>query len=240
LDNIIANNAQGIDDLRRGFEENISNIMSTNVTINENFNGLQIKSEETWKALEDVKKHHNEDISTLTKNIDSEKERIDNIEEEMKELDDTITQITTDIEKNTDRLNELENAKVVDRAGMDETKHLILEIDSKLKTLDAGSNDRLKKAEEDIKTNADQIGLLDGSTKYITEQITNLFKTNITIDEKIQDLNGKAEKICKALKVNCKIWKMAANIMVRKLSQLKTQCIFILKNFNMSLFWMRG
>ena len=40
LDKIIANNAQEIDNLRLGFEENISNIMSTNITINENCHSL--------------------------------------------------------------------------------------------------------------------------------------------------------------------------------------------------------
>merc|ERR1712030_40545 len=113
-------------------------------------------------------------------------ERIDNIEEEMKELDDTITQITTDIEKNTKHLHELENTKVIHGVTIDETKQIILEIDTKLKEFDATNSDRLKKAEENIQTNADKIVLLDGSTKYITDQITNIFQTNISINEKIQ------------------------------------------------------
>jgi len=61
----------------------------------------------------------------------------------MKELDDMVTKITTSIERNTDQINKLENGVALDRAGMDETKHLILEIDSKLKGLDAASTDRL-------------------------------------------------------------------------------------------------
>merc|ERR1711881_646482 len=61
--------------------------------------------------------------------------------------------------------------------------------------------DRLKKAEDSIQTNSDQIGLLDGSSKYITEQISNIFQTNITIDEKInqtEELRQKSDTKIKA------------------------------------------
>merc|ERR1711874_478682 len=188
LNNIIKTNEQAIGELKKGFNENINNIMTANITINENFNGLQIKSEETRKALEDIKNSHNEDITILTKNIDTEKERIDNIEEEMKELDDSIKQVATNVEKNTNCLHDLENAKLLHRDSIDETKHLILEIDTKLKDIDAASSDRIKKAEENIQINKDQIVLLDGSTKYITEQISNIFQTNIATDEKINQI----------------------------------------------------
>merc|ERR1711874_388805 len=87
----------------------------------------------------------------------------------------------------------IENTKILDRAAINETKHLILEVDSKLNDIDTTSSDRLKKAEENILSNEEQIGLLDGNNKYITEQISNIFQTNITIDEKIQDLNGKTD-----------------------------------------------
>merc|ERR1711874_776815 len=122
------------------------------------------------------------------------KERIDNIEEEVKELDDSIKQVTTNVEKNTNCLHELENAKLLHRDSIDETKHLILEIDTKLKGIDAASSDRIKKAEENIQTNTDQIGLLDGSTKYITEQISNIFQTNIATDEKINQIEELRQK----------------------------------------------
>merc|ERR1712096_452033 len=156
LEKVIENNAQTIDELKKGFEENINNIMSANITINENFNSLHIKSEETWRTLEDIRKEHNESVIILTKNINSEKGRIDNIEEEIKELDDTITQITTDVEKNTSSLHDLENAKVLDRADIDKTSNLIQEIDSKLNGLDNASSDRLKKAEENIRSNEEK------------------------------------------------------------------------------------
>merc|ERR1712055_189881 len=134
------------------------------------------------------------DIVENTKNIDSEKERVDNIIEEIKELDDTITNITSDIEINNNQIDELQKATSFDRTRMDESKHMILEIDSKLKDLDATSTDRFKKAEENIKTNDEQIQLLDGPTKYISEQINNLSQTNILIDAKIQELNGKSQE----------------------------------------------
>merc|ERR1712080_487632 len=194
LNNIIKTNEQAIGELKKGFDENINNIMTANITINENFNGLQIKSEETRKALEDIKNNHKEDINILTQNIDSEKERIDNIEEEVKELDDSIKQVATNVDKNTNCLHELENAKLLHRDAIDETKHLILEIDTKLKGIDAANSDRIKKAEENIQTNTDQLGLLDGSTKYITEQITNIFQTNIATDEKINQIEELRQK----------------------------------------------
>jgi len=199
-------------------DENINNIMTANITINENFNGLNIKSEEARKDLDDLKSKNDKliddlkkdvnsnklliedfrskinDIVENTKNIDSEKERVDNIIEEIKELDDTITNITSDIERNNNQIDELQKATSFDRTRMDESKHMILEIDSKLKDLDAASTDRFKKAEENIKTNDEQIQLLDGSTKYISEQINNLSQTNILIDAKIQELNGKSQE----------------------------------------------
>merc|ERR1712015_212625 len=49
-------------------------------------------------------------------------------------------------------------------------------------------------AEENIQTNTDQIGLLDGSTKYITEQISNIFQTIITTDEKINQMEELRQK----------------------------------------------
>merc|ERR1711874_128858 len=88
---------------------------------------------QTLKALDDVKNNQKEDVTMLTKNIEYEKERINNIEEEMKELDDTVTRITTDVVKNTNHLQELENAKILHGSSIDETKLLIQEIDSKLK-----------------------------------------------------------------------------------------------------------
>merc|ERR1719186_1948929 len=187
------NNAQAIDNLRKGFEDNISNIISTNITINENFNGLQIKSEETIKALEEVKNNHQQ-------NIDSEKERVDNIIDEMKELDDSITEITADNGRNTENISELQNMMAFDKASMVETKQLIQEIDSKLNGLDAASTDRLMKAEENIKTNVKQISLLEGSSKNISEQVNNLFQTNVSIDTKIQELHGKSENDLEGLK----------------------------------------
>merc|ERR1712015_133955 len=49
-------------------------------------------------------------------------------------------------------------------------------------------------AEENIQTNTDQIGLLDGSTKYITEQINNISQTIITTDEKINQIEELRQK----------------------------------------------
>merc|ERR1739842_77296 len=182
------------------------------------FNGLNIKSEEARKDLDDLKSKNDKliddlkkdvnsnklliedfrskinDIVENTKNIDSEKERVDNIIEEIKELDDTITNITSDIERNNNQIDELQKDTSFDRTRMDESKHMIREIDSKLKDLDAASTDRFKKAEENIKTNDEQIQLLDGSTKYISEQINNLSQTNILIEAKIQELNGKSQE----------------------------------------------
>merc|ERR1712096_589457 len=74
-------------------------------------------------------------------------------------------------------------------------------IHNQFKEFEASSSDRLKKAEDNIQTNSDQIGLLDGSTKYITEQINNIFQTNITIDEKInqtEELRQKSDTKIKA------------------------------------------
>merc|ERR1711874_338466 len=39
-----------------------------------------------------------------------------------------------------------------------------------------------------------QIDLLDGSTKYITEQISNIFQTNISIDEKVNKIDELRQK----------------------------------------------
>merc|ERR1712080_7680 len=120
---------------------------------------------------------------------------------EMRELDDTITQITTDVQKNTNDLQKFDDIKSLHESATNETKHLILEIDTKLKEFDAVSSDRLKNAEENIQSNTDQIGLLNGSTKYITEQISNIFQSNITIDEKIiqmEELKQKSDAKIKA------------------------------------------
>ena len=73
--------------------------MAANITVNENFKGLHIKSEETEKDFEGL--------------------------------------------------------KVWERAGMDVTKQQIVDMDSKWNILNATSKDRLKKAEGDIKKNAD-------------------------------------------------------------------------------------
>merc|ERR1711874_895277 len=100
----------------------------------------------------------------------------------------------TDVEKNVNHLQNLENAKVLHGSAIDETNHLILEIDTKLKGFDAANTDRLKKAEENIQINTDQISLLDGSTKYITEQISNIFQSNITVNEKINQMEELRQK----------------------------------------------
>merc|ERR1712088_936395 len=79
LNNIIKVNEQAIGELKKNFDENINNIMTANITINENFNGLHIKSEETRKDLEDLKSIHNIDVDDLKKNITSNRSKIEDL-----------------------------------------------------------------------------------------------------------------------------------------------------------------
>merc|ERR1739842_10816 len=98
---LVKTNEQSIEELKMGFTENINNIMAANITINENFNGLHIKSEDTLKELEGVKNKYNEDLEALRSDISSNTSRIDDISGQFKNINNTVnknTVLITDLE----------------------------------------------------------------------------------------------------------------------------------------------
>ena len=113
------------------------------------------------------------------------KEKVENIIEEMKELDDYVTHLTAYNERNTEEISERQNMGVLDKESTVGNKQHIQEIDSKLNGLETFSTDKLMKAEENIETNVKQFSVLEGSSKNISEQDKHILETNVLRNTKL-------------------------------------------------------
>merc|ERR1739838_1097234 len=172
--------------------------MGTNISIDTKLQELNGKSqqdmqglENRMKNLEDGRKYNVEKVTSIEEAIQIHEEKLQYIqvlENRMKVMDDEKQKSDTKArdwdetsDKNTQAIADLKNVcdnKFVYLTSTNiEINETFNNIQNKLKEFDASSSNRLMKAEENIQTNADKIGLLDGSTKYITEQINNIFQT---------------------------------------------------------------
>jgi chromosome segregation ATPase len=191
LDGLVEKNTKAIDDLKKEYEKSLNSIMTANLTINENFNGIHIKTEQAWQSLEDLKNKQNLDISNVNNNLDIEKKRIDNIIDEFKEISDEIDNNKSDIKKNFDRLNELDNVN----------SNLSSKIDG-IADGDKNRDDQIRDMELRITSNTKRIDSLETETKAVlikanasNEHLGKLDKTVEDLCAKQNETDGKLEVI---------------------------------------------
>merc|ERR1712106_333704 len=141
--------------LLREHTENINTFISTNATFTNQFVALETKSEDFLKYLQ------------------VERQRIDNVESELNNLEETVQKAQPEIKMNTDRLDELDARHTNLGKNLEETSNQVQdnvkEIAS-LKQVQANQNNNLGDVEGRVKQNEDQI-------KHIDDTIDGLHKT---------------------------------------------------------------
>merc|ERR1712106_333404 len=154
----IQKNAQDIashSNLLKEHTENINTFISTNTTSTNQFVALETKSEDFLKYLQ------------------VERQRIDNVESELNNLEETVQKAQPEIKRNTDRLVELDARHTNLGKNLEETSDQVQdnvkEIAS-LKQVQANQNNNLGDVEGRVKQNEDQI-------KHIDDTIDGLHKT---------------------------------------------------------------
>merc|ERR1712128_53532 len=142
-------------DLLREHTENINTFISTNATFTNQFLKLETKSEDFLKYLQ------------------VERQRIDNVESELNNLDETVKKAQPEIKRNTERIDELDANQTNIGKNLDDTSNQVQdnvkEIAS-LKQVMGNQNNNLGDVEERLKQNEDQI-------KHIDDTIDGLHKT---------------------------------------------------------------
>merc|ERR1711892_1123400 len=141
--------------LLREHTENINTFISTNATFTNQFLTLETKSEDFLKYLQ------------------VERQRIDNVESELNNLDETVKKAHPEIKRNTERIDELDANQTNIGKNLDDTSNQVQdnvkEIAS-LKQVMGSQNNNLGDVEETLKQNEDQI-------KHIDDTIDGLHKT---------------------------------------------------------------
>merc|ERR1711892_334172 len=141
--------------LLREHTENINNFISTNATFTNQFLILETKSEDFLKYLQ------------------VERQRIDNVESELNNLDETVKKAQPEIKRNTEMIDELDANQTNIGKNLDDTSNQVQdnvkEIAS-LKRVMGNQNNNLGDVEERLKQNEDQI-------KHIDDTIDGLHKT---------------------------------------------------------------
>merc|ERR1712128_85200 len=141
--------------LLREHTENINTFISTNATFTNQLLTLETKSEDFLKYLQ------------------VERQRIDNVESELNNLDETVKKAQPEIKRNTERIDELDANQTNIGKNLDDTSNQVQdnvkEIAS-LKQVMGNQNNNLGDVEERLKQNEDQI-------KHIDDTIDGLHKT---------------------------------------------------------------
>merc|ERR1712123_520739 len=141
--------------LLREHTENINTFISTNATFTNQFLTSETKSEDFLKYLQ------------------VERQRIDNVESELNNLDETVKKAQPEIKRNTERIDELDANQTNIGKNLDDTSNQVQdnvkEIAS-LKQVMGNQNNNLGDVEERLKQNEDQI-------KHIDDTIDGLHKT---------------------------------------------------------------
>merc|ERR1712106_1293829 len=154
----IRKNAQDIashSNLLREHTENINTFISTNATFTNQFITLETKSEDFLKYLQ------------------VERQRIDNLESELNNLDETVKKAQPEIKRNTERIDELDANQTNIGKNLDDTSNQVQDNVKEIATLKqvmGSQNNNLGDVEERLKQNEDQI-------KHIDDTIDGLHKT---------------------------------------------------------------
>merc|ERR1712168_1096295 len=88
--------------------ENINNIFATHSSITEQINLINTKSVDTWQSIDNIMSKHNETISSINNLIGLDKQKIEDMETELKELGNAFSMFSPEISKTADKLNDID------------------------------------------------------------------------------------------------------------------------------------
>jgi chromosome segregation ATPase len=220
LEEVVAKNGQAVNDLNVSIEDILKSNNSQNERINSiHIKSEEIFSTlHTWKKKQDENLKNLDTKLTSLELADvyfqeanrQFTDRVSNVEERAKKMQEesfnqqnydeikmqlmdllkSVSEINKDKKKLSDRIDRVldkekdHDIRLEDLEGIDMsyTKNLIFQIDSKLKQLD-----------ESIQLNSENIASLNGNTYNVSEQVSNIFTTNISLTEKITGLENKSD-----------------------------------------------
>jgi len=179
----IQKNAQDIashSNLLKEHTENINTFISTNATFTNQFVALETKSEDFLKYLQ------------------VERQRIDNVESELNNLEETVQKAQPEIKRNTDRLDELDARHTNLGKNLEETSNQVQdnvkEIAS-LKQVQANQNNNLGDVEGRVKQNEDQIKHIDDTIDGLHKTVAIFEGRHVETVEKMKEVTALASNI---------------------------------------------
>merc|ERR1712123_459284 len=166
--------------LLREHTENINTFISTNAAFTNQFVALETKSEDFFKYLQ------------------VERQRIDNVESEVNNLEETVQKAQPEIKRNTDRLDELDARHTNLGKNLEETSNQVQdnvkEIAS-LKQVQANQNNNLGDVEGRVKQNEDQIKHIDDTIDGLHKTVAIFEGRHVETVEKIKEVTVLASNI---------------------------------------------
>merc|ERR1711970_261756 len=184
----IQKNAQDIasqSNLLKEHTENINNFISSNATFNNQLIALETKSEDFLKYLQ------------------VERQRIDNVESELKNLDETVQKAQPEIKRNTERLDGLDahhnelakNLNETSKQVQDNSKEI-----TSLKQVITNQNNNLGDLEGRVKQNEDQIKHIDDTLDGLHKTVAIFEGRHVETVEKMKEVTVLASNIQVQLK----------------------------------------
>merc|ERR1712212_539019 len=87
--------------------DNINNILATHSSITEQINLINTKSVDTWQSIDNIMSKHNETISSINNLIGLDRQKIEDMETEMKELGNAFIKFNPELSKTVDKLKNI-------------------------------------------------------------------------------------------------------------------------------------
>merc|ERR1712128_129833 len=178
--------------------ENINNILATHTSITEQINLINTKSVDTWQSIDNIMSKHNETITSINNLIGLDKQKIENMESEMKEIGNTFSKFIPELSKTTGKLKEIDvhNSELEKR--IDETNitgvrnsNNIKEIVSKI----TSQENRLEDFDNESETSKSRITKINEHMESITRTIQVFESRHSETIEKIKEVTVLASNI---------------------------------------------
>merc|ERR1711892_637404 len=208
INNKVQANIQSIAKLKLVIDNNTENITKHNTVINnhseainnntEKINLINTKSVDTWQSIDNIMSKHNETITSINNLIGLDKQKIEDMESEMKAIGNSFTKLSPELSKTTDKLKEIDvyNSELEKR--IDETNitgvrnsNNIKEIVSKI----TSQENRLEDFDNESETSKSRITKINEHMESITRTIQVFESRHSETIEKIKEVTVLASNI---------------------------------------------
>merc|ERR1712066_772437 len=178
--------------------DNINNILATHSSITEQINLINTKSVDTWQSIDNIMSKHNETITSINNLIGLDKQKIEDMETEMKELGTAFSKFSPELSKTVDKLKNIDihtsslEKKIDENAliGVKNTNN-IKEIVSKI----SSQGNRLEDIDNESETSKNRITKINEHMESINKTIQIFESRHSETIEKIKEVTVLASNI---------------------------------------------